>query len=1098
MTTTLELEICGPGPDGYEVRVVKAAAGGGARGSLRLDVDELLARRETLQDKVVLSAQGVRRAMAPSEHAVQQVGQQLFEALFDGPVSGSYRASLSVAQERQDRLQIVLRLEPPELTLLPWEALFDPQLDAYVCRHEPMVRHLPAAHTPDPLPVEPPLRILVVIASPRGLPLLDSEGEREQLEQALAEQVDSELVELAWLTDASWDTLHSRLMDGPWHIVHFIGHGDYGEHAKEGQIALVGQTGAPNMVEASRLADLLGEAEPTPRLMVLNSCASAQGRVDDGFSSMGAALVRSGISAVAAMQFAVTDLASVSFARGFYTALAHGRRVDNAVKSGRISMLGMSQSLEWITPVLYMHGDANLLFNLAAPAREPHTRQQQSAAGSATEESHYGEKARKLYVRARAELRVGNPETAVELLDDLLALNPNHSDAIMLRSRAADQAQLSELYTLAVEAEDTGQWSEAINYYEQILQKEPDYRDVSSRRDLCRGQEYIGDLQDELRQHAEAQRWQTVLEVSEELKQIDPTTDDPDGLATYARQKIAQDALAAQLEDVYTGARTAEMAGKWAAAIEGYEQILQNDLQYRDVRSRRDRCRELEQIEALQDELRQLAERQEWQTVLDVSEKLNEIDPTTTDPDGLTTRARQQLAQAAARAAQLEDLYDSAYTAEQSENWAAAIDGYEKVLRNSPHYRDALTRRDHCLDRQRIAVLQDELRRVAHTQQWQAVIEISEELRLLDPTTADPDGLTSRARQELAQAAHITQLDLYTRARAAEKSEDWATAIACYDDLARMSGGEYRDSTQRRTMCLERLHSEERVSDTPDEAPAYITMTREIDAPCGCLAWASMRWSLAVNLSDDPRIRIYDMAGDERLSVKTSNKGPPYVLAFSPDGTRLASQGRKGVTIWDADTGESILQLSLRQRVTAAVFNRDGSRIATGTYDSARVWDAETAEEIFRTEQHAVKAMTFSPDGGRLVIADRLGLHAWNLGTEQRDFEDRRSSLESIAYSPDGKRFAAGSRDGTALLWTSGEVEELVHEGPVTSVAFNPNGTTLATGSKDGAARIWDTSDGELMCRINYDEPVNSVAFSPYGTWLAIGTQTAVTLWTFE
>ena len=64
---------------------------------------------------------------------------------------------------------------------------------------------------------------------------------------------------------------------------------------------------------------------------------------DDLFSGTAAALVRSGIHAVAAMQFAISDGAAVSFARGFYTALARGRRVDEAVRSGRIGILGMGR-----------------------------------------------------------------------------------------------------------------------------------------------------------------------------------------------------------------------------------------------------------------------------------------------------------------------------------------------------------------------------------------------------------------------------------------------------------------------------------------------------------------------------------------------------------------------------------------------------------------------------------------------------------------------------------------------------------------------------------------------------------------------------------
>jgi hypothetical protein len=104
-------------------------------------------------------------------------------------------------------------------------------------------------------------------------------------------------------------------------------------------------------VEASRFADLLRQARPVPRLVVLNSCSGAAGSAQDLFSGTAAALARSGVAAVAAMQFAISDPATVAFARGFYAALTRGRGVDEAVSAGRIAILGTSgQTLEWITP----------------------------------------------------------------------------------------------------------------------------------------------------------------------------------------------------------------------------------------------------------------------------------------------------------------------------------------------------------------------------------------------------------------------------------------------------------------------------------------------------------------------------------------------------------------------------------------------------------------------------------------------------------------------------------------------------------------------------------------------------------------------------
>ncbi len=82
---------------------------------------------------------------------------------------------------------------------------------------------------------------------------------------------------------------------------------------------------------------------------------------------MAATLVRGGITAVAAMQYAITDPAAIAFSHGFYGAIARGRGVDEAVSSGRVAILGLSgRTLEWVTPVLYLRGRDSHLFTVPA------------------------------------------------------------------------------------------------------------------------------------------------------------------------------------------------------------------------------------------------------------------------------------------------------------------------------------------------------------------------------------------------------------------------------------------------------------------------------------------------------------------------------------------------------------------------------------------------------------------------------------------------------------------------------------------------------------------------------------------------------------
>ena len=244
--------------------------------------------------------------------------------------------------------------------------MYDDAAGEYLCRRGQLVRHVPIAAPIPPLAVPLPLRILAVASSPRGLPRLDVSREQEQLGRALAGVARAGLAEVSWASSATWPDLQDTLLDGQWHVVHFIGHGDYDPGRDEGVLALVGENGRADLVGASRLVDLLRQARPMPRLVVLNSCSGAASGSADVFSGTAAALVRGGVSAVAAMQYSISDPAAVAFCRGFYGALARGRGVDEAVSSGRVAILGLSgQTLEWVTPVLYLRGRDSRLFTNA-------------------------------------------------------------------------------------------------------------------------------------------------------------------------------------------------------------------------------------------------------------------------------------------------------------------------------------------------------------------------------------------------------------------------------------------------------------------------------------------------------------------------------------------------------------------------------------------------------------------------------------------------------------------------------------------------------------------------------------------------------------
>ena len=164
---------------------------------------------------MLASSVPTRRVLPETEAAVRDVGTSLFEATFRGAVAVAYRASLAIASEHgANGVQLVLRLTAPGLAALPWETMYDSETMTYICSSEPLVRRVSAPYTPDALAITPPLRVLGMVASPRGLPTLDVTAERERLEDAMRPHLESGRVELDWLEDVSWDGLHASCLKG--------------------------------------------------------------------------------------------------------------------------------------------------------------------------------------------------------------------------------------------------------------------------------------------------------------------------------------------------------------------------------------------------------------------------------------------------------------------------------------------------------------------------------------------------------------------------------------------------------------------------------------------------------------------------------------------------------------------------------------------------------------------------------------------------------------------------------------------------------------------------------------------------------------------
>lgn len=312
------------------------------------------------------------RAFAPMD-AAKKFGSELFRAVFVGDVGRCWESSLSTADSKSSDaqkygLRLRLRLnDAPDLSDLPWELLFDSALGRFFnhSNETPLVRFLDLPAPPRPLTATLPLKILVMVSLPRDQEELNADAEWKHLKTALAELETRGTIIVERVEGETLSDLQKRLRRDTYHIFHFIGHGAFDAERSASVLMFEGAQGRSRQVDGQMLGTLLHDHR-TLRLVLLNACEGGRSGLNDPFGGVAQNLIRQGIPAVVAMQFAISDDAALKLSSEFYRALADNYPIDAALSEARKAIYLDGNEVEWATPVLYMRAPDGVIFDLSA------------------------------------------------------------------------------------------------------------------------------------------------------------------------------------------------------------------------------------------------------------------------------------------------------------------------------------------------------------------------------------------------------------------------------------------------------------------------------------------------------------------------------------------------------------------------------------------------------------------------------------------------------------------------------------------------------------------------------------------------------------
>jgi len=253
--------------------------------------------------------------------------------------------------------------------------------------------------------------------------------------------------------------------------------------------------------------------------------------------------------------------------------------------------------------------------------------------------------------------------------------------------------------------------------------------------------------------------------------------------------------------------------------------------------------------------------------------------------------------------------------------------------------------------------------------------------------------------------------------------------------------------------------------------------------------------------------RLFGLDGREiaRLLPAGPANGPTVAVsevAFSPDGTRVATRMDESVDVWSGSDGRHRFRLPGCGRGRGLAFGGADRGLFVSCAGTARVVDAETGAELRRLDavRHGRLPFAVSSDGRLLAVVDsRVELQELGGSPTRRSLADpelQASWPSAFCFSPDGRTAVAGLANGKVLVWdlATGARRLVIeaHAGAVTAVAVSRDGRLLASGAESGSVRLHDLATGSELPSVHpLHGAVRGIDFLPgTGALVAVADRT--------
>ena len=270
-------------------------------------------------------------------------------------------------------------------------------------------------------------------------------------------------------------------------------------------------------------------------------------------------------------------------------------------------------------------------------------------------------------------------------------------------------------------------------------------------------------------------------------------------------------------------------------------------------------------------------------------------------------------------------------------------------------------------------------------------------------------------------------------------------------------------------------------------------------------------------------------------------KGTFTDMQLSPDGTRLAIASSAGVWLYDVRTGDEIALITENMALIGQIaFSPDGTTLATASGDNTcHIWDTGSQKLLstFEMPDYWIKTLTFMDDGKTLIgegIIDKIShpllgggpwmwdvpkVWMWDASSGKRlktfttelprfnPFKDARTSVMVKAFANNDRViFAFENRDGTINVKdgrTNREIATLPKpKSEVRAFSFTLDGKVLGVATARNVY-LWDLETGKQVLTFpkrvaNFNGNSLILAFSKDGKTLAVAGSEDIEIWNLD